>query len=919
MKMNQLFKLSALTSAILLGACGGDINIDTGSEATPAPTTPTTPTNPTDPIAAKYGSFAQKSSSIAMVDGKQVWTLSGALLAAAASSATSGNLPAITLGNDVVWELNGAVVIGGDNQDSLTLNIEAGSKILGNSDAYLVISRGSQINALGSAEAPIVFTSVESGLGLGTDRGQWGGLVLLGNAPVNTCADMVNCDASFEVGNHQYGGDNEQDNSGTLQYVRVEFGGFKINDTQELNGISFAGVGAGTTVNHLQVHKNDDDGIEFWGGNVSVQQVVLTDNFDDSLDWTNGWQGSAQHVYIRTEDNAANRGIEADSSKSDPLGLPMSKPTLANLTLQLGGGENAAGDDAEGILFRVATGATLYNTLVKGGLETGECLEINGTDTVANAQGGELVMSHSLIDCVEPFKDPKDSDGNSLFDVAAWFQGQTSNIVAAADLSGYQPNSSSLALTGGKADLANTDPRLVDANYIGAFDGSNDWTQGWTTAIHSQTPAPEVLQPLSSCPAGTVNDAADAALIDGADLACTLSGNINTNVTLLAGTNVVYKLDGAVVIGGDNTNSATLGIEAGTTVYGNDGGYLVISRGSKIMAQGSATQPINFTSFQDVSGQAGDRGQWGGLVILGNGLVNTCASADNCDVAFEVGNHQYGGNNNSDSSGTLSHVVVKYGGFKINDTQELNGISFGAVGSGTQVDHIQVHMNDDDGVEFWGGAVNLKYLYLTDNFDDSLDWTNGWTGKAQHIFITQQDNHANRGIEGDSSKSDPLGTPTSKPTLSNITILPAGGTHAGGDDAEGIILRVATSATISNLIVQGGTTGAVTGECLEFDGSDTIANATSADLSINHSIIDCSEPFKNDADVPAFDLQTWFLAQTGNVAGAVALTNGIPSSDSIALGNGKDMSADSFFDATDYIGAFNGSDDWTSGWTHPAN
>ncbi|WP_028118062.1 hypothetical protein [Ferrimonas senticii] len=897
MKSNRRLKLSALSSALLLAACGGDINVDTGADQ-PDAGNPTIP-NVDSPTEQKYGGFATRSSNIASIGGKEVWTLSGNLTID------------ITLGADVVWELDGAVVIGGDNQDSTMLTIEAGTTVVGNSGAYLVISRGSQINAEGTEVNPIVFTSVESGLGLTTERGQWGGLVLLGNAPVNTCADLADCDVSFEVGNHLYGGNDTEDSSGTLKYVRVEFGGFKINDTQELNGVSFAGVGAGTVVEHLQVHKNDDDGIEFWGGNVSVRNVVLTDNFDDSLDWTNGWQGSAQHVYIRTEDNTANRGIEADNSKSDPLGTPMSQPTLSNITLQLGGGSNAGGDDAEGVLFRVATGAKVYNTLIKGGLETGECLEINGSDTVANAEGGELLMTHSLIDCVEPFKDPKENDV-SLFDVEGWFTSETSNIVAAADLSGYQPNSSSPALSGGKTDLANTDARLEDAAYIGAFDGSSDWTENWTTAIHDAVSAPVTLAPLNTCPAGTVNDSADAALIAGVDLACTLSGNITDNITLLAGSNVVYKLDGAVVIGGDNQNSTTLGIEAGATIYGNDGGYLVISRGSQIHANGNSELPITFTSFQDVAGLATDRGQWGGLVLLGNGLVNTCADTNNCDVSFEVGNHLYGGNDNSDSSGRLSYVVVKHGGFKINDTQEMNGISFGGVGSGTMVDHIQVHQNNDDGVEFWGGAVNIKHVYLTDNFDDSLDWTNGWTGKGQYIYITQEDGLANRGIEGDSSKSDPLGNPTSKPTLSNVTILPAAGSNSAGDDAEGIILRVATSATIANLIVKG---KVGSGECLEFDGSDTIGNATSGDLTITHSIIDCSEAFKNDSDVADFDLETWFLAQTGNQAATVALTDGMPTASSIALGNGSDLSSDSFFDATNYIGAFDGDNDWTAGWS----
>ncbi|WP_028113662.1 hypothetical protein [Ferrimonas kyonanensis] len=901
MEWNKRFAVGALTTSLLLAGCGGDINLNTGGDTAQPPVTNPDPVDPSDPIADKYSGFASRSDSIGAVDGKQVWRLEGTLIGP--EGAANGQL---TLGNDVVWELSGAVVVGGDNENQTTLNVQAGTKILGNSDAYLVISRGSQINAQGSVDAPIIFTSLQSGLGLETGRGQWGGLVLLGNAPTNKCPDLSSCDQSFEVGNHAFGGDDTEDNSGTLKYVRVEFAGFKINDTQELNGVSFAGVGSGTSVDYLQVHMNDDDGVEFWGGNVSVNHLVLTNNLDDSFDWTNGWSGSAQHVFIRQQDNNANRGIEADSSKSG-TDTPVSMPVLSNLTLQLAGGTNGSDDDAEGILFRVGTGGSVYNALVKGGVDTGECLEVNDASTVANANSGDLSISHSLIDCVEPFKSSKDDSDVVILDTQAWFLGQEGNLAVAADLNDYQPNPSSPALSGGKTELANLDSRLVDADYIGAFDGSTDWTLGWTTDIHDEVDAPVTQQPLTSCPAGTSNDAASAALIQGIDLVCTLQGNYTSSLTLLAGTNVKYKLDGgAVVIGGDNTNSATLAIEAGVELYGTSNSYLVISRGAKIMAQGTAEEPIVFTSEQDVTGLATDRGQWGGLVLLGNAPTNKCPDLDNCDQGFEVGNHSFGGNDSSDSSGQLSYVVVKYAGFKINDTQEMNGISFAGVGANTQVDHIQIHANGDDGVEFWGGSVNLKYVYLTDNFDDSLDWTNGWTGKAQYVFITQEDNNANRGIEADSSKSDPLGLPMSQPTLSNVTILPAQGNN-GSDDAEGMILRVATGAHLANLIIQG---GANTGECLEIDGDDTWANTQSGDITFTHSIIDCVEAIKDDG----YDTTAWWTAQQGNSLTDAMLTKGMPAVGSPALGAGKDMSGDAFFDATDYIGAFDGVTDWTEGW-----
>ncbi len=929
MELKNLFKLGALTTALALAGCGGDVNINAGSETVTPPVTPP-PTNTQTPEEKAYSGFASKSSTLASIDGKQVWVIDGTL-SPSSSSSTVGSFGGqdgnrIILGNDVVWQLSGAVVAGGDNENAVELEVQAGTKVIGASESYIVISRGSTIKAEGTESNPIVFTSVEKAIGQTGAPGQWGGLVLLGNAPVNTCPDLTDCSAAFEVGNHAYGGNDSEDSSGSLKYVRVEHGGFKINDTQEMNGVSFAAVGSGTTVSHLQVHDNNDDGIEFWGGSVSVKNVVLTDNFDDSLDWTNGWTGSAQHIYIRQKNNGSNRGIEADSNSDDSVD-PRSNPRLANITIQVAEGKNSGGDDAEGILLRKSTGVMAHNILVKGKPASGECLEINGDTTVENAQADGLVFTHSLVDCAESFKDAKadPEKGTTLaFDVEAWFRAQEGNLTVASDLNGYMPNQSSPALTGGKADLATADSRLDNAEYIGAFN-TTDWTANWTTDIHGDTPPTptQELPVLTSCPAGTMTEAAPAGLYadDAITLVCSLSGNVTSNVTLLAGTNVLYKLEGgAVVVGGDNENSATLGVQAGAKIFGESDSYIAVSRGSKIMAEGNETYPIIMTSEEDViAGATPSRGQWGGVVLLGNGETNKCADKTACDVSFEVGQHNYGGDNNADSSGQLSYVVVKYAGFKVNDTQEMNGISFAAVGSGTQVDHIQVHANGDDGVEFWGGAVSLNYVYLSDNFDDSLDWTNGWTGSAQHVYISQETNGSNRGIEGDSNSDDSV-DPRSNPLLANFTIEVAEGTNSGGDDAEGILLRKSTAVMAHNILVKG---KAGSGECLEINGDTTVEHAQAGGLVFTHSLIDCAEPYKNakaDADkgtTLAYDVEAWFTEQEGNLEGESDLDGYMPNPSSPALTGGKaDLATlDTRLMDANYIGAFDGTNDWTAGWT----
>lgn len=824
-----------------------------------------------------------------------------------------------TLTTDKVYALRGPVVVGNDNADSAVLTIEAGVTIFGETgNDYLVVSRGSQIMAEGTAEAPIIMTSKNDILGEEVGPGQWGGVVILGNAKSNKCTDKdsgeydANCSLQVEGAfeGAVFGGSDDTDNSGVLQYVVVKYAGFEIAPDNELNGITFGAVGSGTTVDHIQVHANADDGVEFFGGTVNVSYLVLTGNQDDSIDWDNGYRGTIQYAYVEHQ-GEANRAIEADNDGSTPAKEPMSNVTISNLTF-IGSDYSTADKDSEGVYLREGTKATIYNSVLTGA--AGECFEVEGNDvSVGHLENGDIALNSVVIACDEATKNPKDENEATAFDLTTLFGDTTTNLIV--DNAYLAENGQPIAhddspLTGdNKVDVASVANMngLEATTFVGALDGVNDWRDGWAFGFGGG------VSSVAGCPAGS----AKVESADGSTTTCELSGTIRASMTLT--NDVIWALNGPVFVGGDKEDSATLSIDAGTKVFGSNGGdYLVVSRGSKIEAIGTAEAPITFTSRQEIVGETEGSGQWGGIVLLGQATTNKCTDKttgeydDACSIQVEgvTSGGVYGGTDDEDNSGTLKYVVVKNAGFEVAPDNELNGITFAAVGSGTTVDYVQVHANADDGVEFFGGTVNAKHLVLTGNKDDSVDWDHGYRGKLQFVLIKHDAaGEANRGIEADNDGSTPNKTPMSNPTISNMTII--GGSYTSDDkDSEGIYLREGTKASFYNLVVTN-----AAGECLEVEGNDVSqGHLTAGDINFNSAVIACSENFKNGSD--DVDLTTWWTgsnnANTSTADDMSDVLSGIFTVDTTTA----TQPTDSFFDTVDFIGAVKDSDnDWTSGWT----
>lgn len=389
----------------------------------------------------------------------------------------------LVLTNDKLWSLEGGVFIGGDNTDSATLTIQPGSKVFGSKGLdFLVINRGSKIMAEGTASAPIVFTTAQL---QGRSRGMWGGLILNGNAPINSCNNPGQlCEAEGEGGTGKYGGTDPFDSSGVLKYVRVEFAGYPITPENELNGIAFQGVGAGTTVDYIQVHMNADDGVEFFGGTVNAKHIVLTGNKDDSLDWVLGWQGKVQYVMIQQYDDQGNNGIEADNFKSPQNALPRSNPEIANMTMIGTSGDLAKG--GAGMLLRRGTGLTLYNTVITGFKSS--CIDIDDTETFSNGavfkngaleSANGLQMTHSVINCSRTF----DVEGGDLWNTSGWYSAQAGNSIQDPGLNGWIPAAGSPLKGNG---ITPFDLFFDEVDFIGAIrDEASDWTAGWTTSARN--------------------------------------------------------------------------------------------------------------------------------------------------------------------------------------------------------------------------------------------------------------------------------------------------------------------------------------------------------------------------------------------------------------------------------------------------
>ncbi|MDX6745728.1 hypothetical protein SHK09_02890 [Polaribacter sp. PL03] len=562
------------------------------------------------------------------------------------SGIMNGNLDEdFTLNSSQIYNLNASFIV----ESGATLTIPAGTRIQalnGGTSVYIAVLKGGKIDVQGTESSP-VFMSSASGT-----PGDWGGLTICGDA---TTTAGVNAEA--EVGGFIYGGTNDADNSGSINYLVIKGTGAQINADSQYNGVSLYGVGSGTSISNVAVINGSDDGIEFFGGTVSATNLFLENNEDDSIDWTEGWNGSVTNAYITHTVSGFSTVFEGDKDNGNP--------NFSNITAVSTVGGTA-------LQFKKQSGATI----------TG--LSLTGYDTSIDMK-----------------------DGGALTNVL--IEGTAANPLLS----------------------------YTNAQTVSAID---------FTWVSSSVSIPTSI----------------------------LQGTVTGTVTLDAA--IKYSLNSSYIVqaGGE------LIIPAGTKIEARDGGtgvYIAVLKGGKIDIQGTATNPVVISSSSAVAGD------WGGLTICGDATTTAGVNAE-----AEVGGFIYGGTNDTDNSGSIKYLVIKGTGAQINADSQYNGISLYGVGSGTTIENVSVVNGADDGLEFFGGTVSATNVYLENNEDDSVDWTEGWNGTVTNTYISHTVSGFSTAFEGDKDNGNPK--------FVNLTAIST-------VDGTALQFKKTSGATITNIWLEG--------------------------------------------------------------------------------------------------------------------
>jgi len=588
-----------------------------------------------------------------------------------------------TLNASETYNLTGILSV----EAGATLTIPAGTEIIADTDTdesdatnvYIVVQKGAQIDIQGTSSSPVIMRSSNG------EAGTWGGLIIAGNA---TTAAGAN--ATAEVGGIIYGGEDTSDDSGSINYLVLSDAGASINSESQFNGLSLYAVGSETSIQNVALINGADDGVEFFGGTVSATNLYLENNEDDAVDWTEGWNGSLDNVYVLHTIENFSTAIEADKENGNPM--------ISNFTAISTTGGTA-------LQFKATSGATITGLSLSGYDNAIDIADENRTDLsgiILNGVTADPTLDYSADPTVDV----------SMFD---WISNRGQVSVLPASIEG---------------DLT------LSAN--------NQYVISSTVSVE-----------------------------DGATL------------TIPAGTQITARSD-------SETDATSI--------------YIVVQRGGMIDIQGTENNPVVMSST------SGEAGSWGGLVIAGN--ASTDAGAD---AIAEVGGIIYGGDTDDDNSGSINYLILRDAGASINSESQYNGLSLYAVGSGTTIENIALINGADDGVEFFGGTVSAKNVYLENNEDDAVDWTEGWNGTIENTYVNHTIENFSTAIEADKRNG--------MPKIINFTAVSTKGGTA-------LQFKAASGAEIEGLSLSGYETIIDITDDNRTDLTGIIIDGTTVDLSV---------------------------------------------------------------------------------------
>ena len=402
----------------------------------------------------------------------------------------------VDITTNTTWTASNKYLIVGfiNVQSGATLTIEPGTVILGDkvTKGTLIINRGARLDAAGTSSQPIVFTSAQPA----GERapGDWGGIIICGRSPINLPGGTGVVEGGVEA---VFGGTDAADNSGTLSYVRIEFPGIAFTDNNEINGLTLAGVGAGTTIDHVQVSYSGDDSYEFFGGTTNSKHLIAYRGLDDDFDMDNGYIGKLQFaVSLRDPaiaDQSGSNGFEHDNDASGSSASPFTAPVISNVSIfgpQATAGTIASTNYRRGAHLRRNAQSRIFNSVLAG-FPAG--VFIDNTTTQANAQNNDLMFRNNVLAAMGTVMGSTtgqtwdEATALTWLNTAGWNNTVYANnsdllVSDAFNLSNpnFLPNEGSPLLNG--ADMTwgpLADTFFENVSYRGAF-GLTDWTATWT-------------------------------------------------------------------------------------------------------------------------------------------------------------------------------------------------------------------------------------------------------------------------------------------------------------------------------------------------------------------------------------------------------------------------------------------------------